>query len=257
MEHLASSVSHVCQEHDNEPITNFCAFIECLKPLCPECIDIHNRLHHSQNTLPQITSLKNARLNCTKKIKAALSSLNQELENPLLQAIIDPSAAIREESKRVRELKEKINGVIDTYLMNLESSLKKNINKSHAQSNEALEVYQKMKETVHELESLHKDIHTHNSLTVVKKICALDLKSLMNKFKSDLTRSLQKRSTEGVAVVFDESYMDNFREVLMKMISLSKELEASKSNVQSVFTSPQKPSITFKKFTKSIYFKPQ
>ena len=241
MDHLSSSsIAHTCQEHDSEPITNFCSQIECLKPLCPECIDIHNKFHHNQNTLPQISSLKNAKSNCTKKLKAALSSLNQELENPLLLAIIDPNSAIKEEMKKIRDVKEKIHEIIDHYLVNLESTLKKNITKSHTNSSEALEIYEKIKGTISELESLYKDVNTHNSLAVLKKICSLDLKTMMNKFKSELAKALQKRSSEGVSVVFDESYSDNFKDILGKFIGLSKETDPLKNSSQITYSSPPK-----------------
>lgn len=252
MEHHQSSNSHVCSDHDNEPITNFCSHIDCLKPLCPECIDDHNKHHHSQNTLPQISSLKNAKSNCAKKIKAALAALHQELDNPLLTAIVDPQNAIREEIKKVNELREKLNDIIQHYLVGLESNLKKNINKSHSNSNDALEVIEKFKNHIAELESLHKDIHSNNSLGVLKKICGLDLKTMMNKLKADLTRALQKRSTEGVAIVFDESYLDHFKDVLSKLIGLSKETDLQKNNLPSNFTSPQKAS----NFSHFSYFFP-
>jgi len=41
-------------------------------------------------------------------------------------------------------------------------------------------------------------------------------------------------------VVFDESYIDHFKDVLSKLICLSKELDSQKNNLASNFTSPQK-----------------
>lgn len=250
--HLSSHASpYQCQEHDNEPITNFCSNVDCLKPLCPECIDIHNKFHHTHNSLPQIASLKNAKANCLKKVKAALSSLYQELENPLLNSIIDPNNALKEEVIKMREIKEKLNEIINQYLTTLEANLKKNISKSHSNSNDAQDVYERMKNTIAELESLQKDVNTHNSLGVIKKICALDLKTLMNKFKSDLTKALQKRSSEGVSIVYDQSCIDHFKDILTKMITLSKENELLKTNnvVQHNFTSPSK-----RRFIKFIFY---
>lgn len=244
MDHLSNYSSHFCQEHDNEPITNFCANVDCLKPLCPECIDIHNKYHHTQNTLPQISSLKIAKANCSKKVKAAISALYQEIENPLLNAIIDPNNALTEELKKMREIKEKLNEIINHHLAVLEANLKKNIEKSHANSTDVFDIYEKMKNTISELESLQKDVNTNNSLGVIKKICALDLRTLMNKFKSDLNKALIKRTSEGVSVVHDESYTEHFKDILTKLITLSKENEPQKNVVvQSFYTSPAKRKI--------------
>lgn len=257
MDHLSSnSSSHICQEHDNEPITNFCANIDCLKPLCPECIEVHNKFHHAQNSLPQISSLKNAKAMCTKKVKAALTSLYQELENPILNSIIDPNNAIKEEIKKIRELKEKLNNIIDSYLSNLESNLKKNIQKTHTNSNDVLETYERMKNTISELESLYKDVNTHNSIGVLKKICSLDLKTMMSKFKTEITKAIQKRSLEGVAVIFDESYTDHFKEILSKLITLSKESDTQKNNNQINYISLQKSSTSIKLFPIKFFLFP-
>ena len=247
MDQLSSATSsYHCQEHDNEPVTNFCSNMDCLKPLCPECIDIHNKFHHSQSTLPQIASVKNAKSMCGKKLKAALAALHQELENPILNAIIDPTNAIKEEMKKLREVKEKLNEIIDHHLQTLEVNLKKNINRTHTNSNDALEIYEKMKSMISELESLHRDLHTNNSLGVLKKICSLDLKTMMNKFKAEMGRALQKRSSEGVSAIYDDSFTEAFKDILGKLVGLSKETDIHKNNnTQISYSSPPKTGSIF------------
>lgn len=37
-----------CLEHPREEITNFCIQFDCLKPLCPDCVEIHTKVHQKQ-----------------------------------------------------------------------------------------------------------------------------------------------------------------------------------------------------------------
>ena len=62
----------VCEEH-GEPATNFCANVECLIALCPDCIDEHYRQHNEKQTAPQLESLKSVKKKCSTKIEVAVS----------------------------------------------------------------------------------------------------------------------------------------------------------------------------------------
>ena len=55
-----------CQEHPREEITNICTHFDCMKPLCPDCVETHHRTHAK----PEIESWKH----CINR--AALSTRN-------------------------------------------------------------------------------------------------------------------------------------------------------------------------------------
>ena len=57
-----------CYEHPREEITNFCVNINCLKPLCPDCVEIHTKTHHPQ----EILSWKHCLSNAAVKVKGTL-----------------------------------------------------------------------------------------------------------------------------------------------------------------------------------------
>lgn len=66
-----------CYEHPREEITNFCVNINCLKPLCPDCVEIHTKTHHPQ----EILSWKHCLSNAAVKVKGTLDELRMLLES--------------------------------------------------------------------------------------------------------------------------------------------------------------------------------
>lgn len=57
-----------CDRHSHEYITNFCCDENCLLPLCPECIDEHNKFHNnSGNNLPEVDTLRRVQQMCLLK----------------------------------------------------------------------------------------------------------------------------------------------------------------------------------------------
>ncbi len=48
------------------------------------------------------------------------------------------------------------------------------------------EVFRQIKRLIQELEDLNVSLDTGNTISIIKKICLLDLKSLMDKFRSKI-----------------------------------------------------------------------
>ena len=62
-----------------------------------------------------------------------------------------------------------------------------------------------------------------NAISAIKSILLLDLKSLMDKFKTDIKKTTQNINLENTNILYDDSKMGNFRQELDKLVSLQKE----------------------------------
>lgn len=69
---MSSTTKLYCEYHPSECLTNFCSHPQCLRPLCPDCIDAHNKFHKSSSTFAEIDSLKNVKLMCQKKVTTGI-----------------------------------------------------------------------------------------------------------------------------------------------------------------------------------------
>lgn len=80
-----SKMSFTCKTHSEELITNYCCILSCQTPLCPECIDEHNKMHKKQNVFPEIDTINRVKTMCSNKLVFTSKTL-EDLLNKLNNA---------------------------------------------------------------------------------------------------------------------------------------------------------------------------
>jgi len=73
------------------------------------------------------------------------------------------------------------------------------------------------------LEGLNTALDTGNTISVIKKICLLDLKSLMDKFRADIHKVIDSKDLDPVEIVIEEQRIINLKSELEQMVYLTKE----------------------------------
>ena len=225
----------VCEDHPNEIITNFCCILDCLKPLCPECIDYHNKFHKQNQQYPEIDTLRNVKINCSKKVKAAILSLTQELERLELKYMINPQEMIDEGLETLKRCREKVLQMINAYFDNLEVIYKRKLNESILKGHDYNSVFEKIKNLIHELEFLQTSLDSgNNTLSVIKKICLLDLKTLLDKYKQEIKDLIESRTIITNEILVNESRLGVIESELVKLASINQVKQGKFSPNQAV-----------------------
>lgn len=68
-----------CGIHNEEMITNYCCLMGCQTPLCPECIDEHNKRHKLNGVFPEIDTLNRVVAMCEQKSGLVVEELQEML----------------------------------------------------------------------------------------------------------------------------------------------------------------------------------
>jgi hypothetical protein len=68
----------------------------------------------------------------------------------------------------------------------LEENFKRKVAENMLKAKDFEEVFRQIKRLIQELEDLNVSLDTGNTISIIKKICLLDLKSLMDKFRSKI-----------------------------------------------------------------------
>lgn len=68
-----------CGIHNEEVITNYCCLMGCQTPLCPECIDEHNKRHKLNGVFPEIDTLNRVVAMCEQKSGLVVEELSDML----------------------------------------------------------------------------------------------------------------------------------------------------------------------------------
>ena len=77
---MKKRLDFLCATHTDEYITNYCCLMGCQTPLCPECIDDHNKRHKANGVYPEIDTLNRVSKMCDKKASVVVNELQEMLE---------------------------------------------------------------------------------------------------------------------------------------------------------------------------------
>lgn len=207
-----------CSSHPQEMITNFCCLLDCLEPLCPECIDYHNKFHKQNGVYPEIDTLKNVRSACFKKVRAALLSLSSSLSS--LSSSLPSSLLLLESGlSTLSETRQRVLGLVNRYFDSLEDNWRKKAAEGGG-GREAEVFFQKARVFLEELGFLQASLENGNNLLgVVKKVCALDLKGVIDSLKEEGGRMLERSKWED-EIAFDQERIGAVERELIAMISI-------------------------------------
>lgn len=209
-----------CEDHPNELLTNFCCILDCLKPLCPDCIDYHNKFHKQNHSYPEVDSLKNVKINCGKKVKAAILALTQELERLELKYVMNPQDIIDEGLENLKRTREKVLQLVNAFFDNMEVSYKKKLNEVLFKGQDFNAVFEKVRNLINELEFLQANLEGNNTINVIKKICVLDLKSLLDKYKIEIQGLIEAKQHQNVDLMINDSRLAHIEAELVKLVSI-------------------------------------
>lgn len=211
----------ICDIH-NEQIFNFCLNLECLKPLCPECIKDHQEFHNEKDTKADFSTIRAVKTSCSKKIDAGIMSLNQEVKRCELEYLLDPEALIEAGVRRIQKFKERLGFMIESHCALLEETLKRRVQENLLKSSDFEGVFKEMNNIINEMEFLRKNIDTNNGVSYIKKICMLDLKALMKDFKAKVQKVAGTKDIEPIDIHVDEIRFKQFRNDLENLIYIQK-----------------------------------
>lgn len=240
----------ICELHQ-EAIFNFCVNFECLKPICPECIEDHLAYHESNNTKPEFTSMKSVKSNCFKKIQAGITSLNQEVKKCELEYLLDPESLIEDGTKKIKKFRERLILIIDSHCATLEESLKRRVHENLLKISDFEGIFEKMKNILSELEYLKTGLEQNNSVHIIEKICRLDLKALMLKFRGEVHSVVETRDLEPIDIHVDENRFLQFKLELENMIYIQKDYKKSVLENSNIAEKENNNSLIISKF---IYY---
>ncbi|CAD8204390.1 unnamed protein product [Paramecium pentaurelia] len=111
-----------CHYHPDQFIQNFCKHLDCLLPLCPACVNIHQEDHNNQQYAPTFDHLSTCLAEQYNKIVDICNLLSDDIQNVTeLKTIINEHH--KTQKNKFNEAKEKLYKSIDNYLQTLENTL--------------------------------------------------------------------------------------------------------------------------------------
>jgi hypothetical protein len=122
------------------------------------------------------------------------------MEKAELQYLTNPEQMVEDNVQKLRRTKEKVLALVENFFDSCEETLRKKINENVLRANDFAPVFEKIRSLVQELEALNNQLDTTNTISVIRRICLLDLKSMMDKFRGDIHRVVDSKELDPIVV---------------------------------------------------------
>lgn len=193
----------VCKHHRKEEYTNFCCFKGCLEPLCPACIDDHNKSHKSKQEFPEVDTLKMVHKMSQKQTTTAISAIKEELKrvknfkNRSLETILEDVKKDFKDSQRA--IHEAVDAFFEDIFRDYEQSVRTNFNRNI----DFGDCESELKKALEELESLDYQLNTKKYLvSAIRRVCRTDL----TKFVYHYQETVREKLGQGLFVSNDVAF---------------------------------------------------
>ncbi|KAL4471130.1 hypothetical protein ABPG72_006511 [Tetrahymena utriculariae] len=205
-----------CQKH-NEQITNFS--VQELKPLCPECI---SEIFANGVDDHSVDSLKNVKINCSKKIKTGVYELNRQLESSEIKYLLNPQSIIDEGVQEIQKCKKQIMRIVDFHFEQLFIQFKSQVQDNVLKASDLTYIFENIKQSIVELDQLSNNLEQGNTIQAIVKVCQLDLKSLIDKFKSDIHKIVDSRDLDPIKIIQNNNAVNDIKRILPQVAIINK-----------------------------------
>ncbi|KAL4438787.1 hypothetical protein ABPG74_013460 [Tetrahymena malaccensis] len=206
----------LCQKH-NEQITNFS--VQELKPLCPECI---SEIFANGVDDHSVDSLKNVKINCSKKIKTGVYELNRQLESSEIKYLLNPQGIIDEGVQEIQKCKKQIMRIVDFHFEQLFIQFKSQVQDNVLKASDLTYIFENIKQSIVELDQLSNNLEQGNTIQAIVKVCQLDLKSLIDKFKSDIHKIVDSRDLDPIKIIQNNNAVNDIKRILPQVAVINK-----------------------------------
>ena len=230
-----------CAYHKELDLTNFCKDINCLMPLCPECVKNHIEKHKLENNYGDIeridTVLEEALIVIDKMSNFYRSDLNNiDNLNNLKRG------AIKSIEDKITQAKKKIYTIVENFFSTFSKEAIEIFTKQQNAFYEELEVSKKfLSHKIDEIEKFRNKLR--NSKTFIKYIIKLNSTTFYSEnfnYHKEIEQYLDLLHNKLIQPVVDDSKLYSFNLELAKYIYL-KNAEIYKENIEDFLMDPPKP----------------
>ena len=191
-----------CKVHPNEELTNFCCIKHCLTPICPECIDDHNKDHKLRGEFPEIDTFKRVINMCLKQVGTATTVVEEELKRLKKFSKLDVEDIMQDAAKEMMSARQNMHQAIDSFFEEILADYEKNIRKTFTKSFDLKPLDKELRLALEELDSLDSQLKSGREkyfIDSVRRVISIDMSKFVVFYQEKIRQGLGK----GMVLPFD------------------------------------------------------
>lgn len=215
-----SKIMFECQSHKAEPVTNFCCVRTCLTPLCPDCIDEHNKKHLNERSHPEIDTLKRVQKMCGDKLGLIGKTLDDYMNKLNSATNIDFQETVQRSMIDMENMRKSLIEQVNSYFKALQEEYL-------AKSKEALKQmpdFKDLKLKIHaiqeEVVGVRSNIESQNSFEAIKCTINLDSETLFTNVDKWINDAVSTIVVVPTHLYLKENYVNEFYNDLRNIVAL-------------------------------------
>ena len=212
--------SFQCDIHRNEVITNFCCLKNCLTPLCPDCIDEHNKMHKGNRQFPEVDTLRRVKTMCCKQTTHGIQVIEEELGKLMKYQNMSLEDKIGEGIKDLDVARKLMHEEIDHYFAKLEKEYADIIRRNSSKLFDFKDLIDELHTLLSEMRDLDNQLNSNQLIQGIKRTCSLNMKDLVVTYETRVENALDKVINLPVDVEFSDEDAQGFRRDLEKYVQL-------------------------------------
>lgn len=215
------ALAYPCSKHPSETFTNYCCNLRCRVPLCPECIDEHNKEHARKNTYSEIDTLKRVKDMCGKKIQYMTSFLDVQLSRLNKYSDMGADDLIEEARKDLELSTDKLLMVVDQYFQELLQDYSNQVKMFIGSAFDFTKLIDEMSVILSELRMVEKNLETRGGmLESIDKTIRTSSDGLLNHYISKTNELLDTSLDLRIPVKVTDQELSLFRSELPKFVKV-------------------------------------
>lgn len=210
-----------CGKHTAEVFTNYCCVNTCLTPLCPDCIDEHNKNHKNSGVFPEVDTLGRVKHMCSKHIEFAIKTLEAELALVIQNQTYTVGDWINVAKKNLDQAKQKMQEIINVYFDELLKRYQEEL--THLEGRFNFKPIRDDLETIlRELKLIDNQLKSNQVFQGIKSTVMLDVKNLVKTYQTKVEDALDISHNIPIDVDFSKDDEREFKKDLEKYISINR-----------------------------------
>ena len=209
-----------CPNHPGESITNYCCLRTCLTPLCPDCIDSHNKLHKARGQFPEMDTMGRVKKMCHDKLSGGIEQLQAQLDRLNSATSVNLEDIIKLSLQDLENLRDNLIGQINEYFQEIKEDYVQKIRASEVNFSDSDELKQKFSSVIEELNAVKYNLDTPSTFDSIRNTVKLDSEMLISAFDRQVEDVLSKHVSLPIKFVFSEEDLLNFQALLRKIVSV-------------------------------------
>lgn len=208
-----------CSQHPEEVYSNYCCSLNCLTPLCPDCIDDHNKRHNRKGELPEIDTLTRTKEMCRSRMTCLSIELNNLLGRLNAAVNLNFEDLIQKSIGDLDKQRLRMIDQLNRFFTDLRDEFVSKVRRVNQGNTDLHPLKEKLKAVLEEVDSIKYNVDTNKVFEAVHHSIKIDPEKVRSTYAKLVNDALSACVSLPIHIIFHDMDLGLFMQDLRKTVS--------------------------------------